>query len=220
MKNRITMFWMVLLIGIVLGCILYILYVQAYEKKINRVLEGKKVKAIEPKSIMKGYLFLWVIALVMAALFTPEHIEKSDCSFLDYISLGGITEEEKTQIFDDLMPKNKGDHYSLQVEELEDHLKIYYSTNGKEYGYVIEYEIDREVQTNEVFYVIVDGAATYIPVSKLENRKVVVFLKGSTNKNCEEITKNILIYNFCEGENLYPVDIYETITVGKGGIRR
>lgn len=220
MENRITMFWMVLLIGIVLGCFLYSLYVQAYEKKINRVLEGEKVKAIEPKSIMKGYLFLWVIALVMAALFTPEHIEKSDCSFLDYISLGGITEEEKTQIFDDLMPKNKGDHYTLQVEELEEHLKIYYSTNGKEYGYVIEYEIDREVQTNEVFYVAVDGALSYIPVSELEDRKVVVFLKGSTNKNCEEITKNILIYNFCEGENLYPVDIYETITVGKGGIRR
>lgn len=220
MEHRMTILWMIALMSIMLGSFLYILYKHAYEKKINQVLEGIKVKAVEPKSVMKGYVVLCLIVFLIAAVLTPEHVENSDCSLIYRVSLSRITSEEKEKLYKELLPKVKGDTYTMQVEEVEDHLKLYFATNKKKYAYIIEYKIDREIQENEMFHVSINGAASTFSVEELDGDTLGVLIEGTFKEGCQSITENVVIYNFCEGKNLYPVDIHETITVGNGGITR
>lgn len=218
MEHRMKMVLVVLLSCVLLGILLYFLYKRYYEKKINQVLEGKRVRALEPGTLMKIYVLCSAAALIITAIMTPTNRPAEECSLVNRIAFTVLGEEEKRGMYEGMLPEKLGDTYSLQIEEVEENLTVYYATNGKNYGYILEYKLTHEPQEKEVFHISVSGATSDIGAQYAQDGKLSIFLDGTLEDRCEAMTFHVSISNFCEGENLYPIHIQKDIQVASGGV--
>lgn len=219
MEQRVKNVMFICLVCIIFGILLYRLYKKYYEKKINKVLLGEKVKAITPGAIMKVYFVLSLVLMIIVAVTTPTYkMNQDECRLIDYVALSMIRQEEKDAMFKDIQPEKKGDQYSLQIKKIDDNLTVYYAANEKNFGYILEYKLNRRMRDDEVFHVAINGASTNISAQDLEDDKVTLFIKGNLMNGCDSIEQTIEIYNFCKGENKHPVHIKTKIIVGSGGI--
>ena len=220
MEQRVKNVVFICVICIIFGFLLYRIYKKYYEKKINKVLLGEKVKAVTPGAIMKVYFVLSLVLMIIVAVTTPTYkMNQDECHLIDYVTLSMIRQEEKDAMFKDIQPEKKGDQYSLQIKKIDDDLTVYYAANAQKFGYILEYKLNRKMGDDEIFHLAINGASSNISAQDLEDDKITLFIKGNLMKGCDSIEQTIEIYNFCKGENKHPVHIKKKIIVGSGGIK-
>ncbi|WP_416326244.1 hypothetical protein [[Eubacterium] hominis] len=218
MENRIQIVLIALLICVIVGILLYKVYRRYYEKKINQVLEGKRVKAMEPDKLMKLYLLLSTIVLIIVAIITPSDSQPQECNLLDRVSFATLTKEDKKKMYEDMLPEKVGEAYSLEIKKIEENVTVYYANDGKHYGFILEYKLNREPQKNEVFHISEGGASSDVSMNSIDDGTLSIFFEGTWEQHCDAIYMDITITNFCEGENLYPVELHKKIKIENGGI--
>ena len=91
MEQRVKNVVFICVICIIFGFLLYRIYKKYYEKKINKVLLGEKVKAVTPGAIMKVYFVLSLVLMIIVAVTTPTYkMNQDECHLIDYVTLSMI----------------------------------------------------------------------------------------------------------------------------------
>ena len=193
---------------ILLGVLLYAGYRKFYEKRINQVLTGKKVRILSLEAIMILYFIASVISVLVYmgnvyALPNQQIVEETCNVENGYVDFGNTREGVEK--------KNKDGTTSIYAE-----------VDGKSYIYAIVYPYTYPLENREFFHVSVNksgiGASFYQERVKGENELIGMIVGQHRKKNCPIVEYDLEIYNFTEGENKHPLDLKQHFRIEKGGI--
>lgn len=218
MTEKLQVFFCSALVAAVIGVVLYFGYKSYYEKRINEVLQGTKanIKIASIAKVLRCYLAAVTIVLFLLSLLYPSVKTTSDCSLISTMTLGSTEKEEVQKKLMELQHPNE--NFSLNQMKIDEHMTALYAVNDDSYVYALQYRLGRELQKNEVFCVQQGGAVSWVSKDDMVDDVINFIIEGETTGDCQETTLEITIYNFCEGENKYPINLSRTITIAKGGL--
>ena len=154
---------------ILLGVLLYAGYRKFYEKRINQVLTGKKVRILSLEAIMILYFIASVISVLVYmgnvyALPNQQIVEETCNVENGYVDFGNTREgvEKKIQ---ELHKQAKTSFIHQEKKNKDGTTSIYAEVDGKSYIYAIVYPYTYPLENREFFHVSVNksgiGASFY-----------------------------------------------------------
>lgn len=213
-------------IVILLGILLYIGYRKFYEKRINQVLVGKKVRILSLEAIMIVYFIISVISVLLYmgniyALPNQQIVEETCDVENGYVDFGN-TREGVAKKIQELHKQAKTSFIHQEKKNKDGTTSIYAEADGKSYIYAIVYPYTYPLENREFFNVSVNkagiGASFYQERVKGEKELIGMIVGQHRNKNCPVVEYDLEIYNFTEGENKHPLDLKQHFRIEKGGI--
>lgn len=213
----------------------YKIYKVYYERKINKViLDGERIQitsireAVINFSVCALLVFtigsLYILATEIPKQHDDEMKQNEECDIASGTVAIGYTDDIKNEIDDFSKLTNTKDSMTTHKERINNHMEIqYFLKNNKDYYYLVSYELNREIQDEEQFYVqvAVNGgtASSIIPTETLKKKEnIVVVYKGSIISNCDAQNVEVTIRNFTAGKNKHVINEIHNFTVDTGGI--
>ena len=213
-------------IVILLGGLLYAGYRKFYEKRINQVLTGKKVRILSLEAIMILYFIASVISVLVYmgnvyALPNQQIVEETCNVENGYVDFGNTREGVEKKIRE-LQKQAKTTFIHQEKKNKDGTISMYAEADGKSYIYAIVYPYTYPLENREFFHISVNnagiGASFYQERVKSENELIGMIVGHHRKKNCPVVEYDLEIYNFTEGENKHPLDIKQHFRIEKGGI--
>lgn len=207
------------MITIIISLSICYLYRKFYEKKINQVLEGKKVHIISIEAVMIGCL---IFAVVNILLYTGivYHGNNNFASIEEEIHGYVGCDIQRKDIYEEMEKLKKESRKSFSYQEFknEDGTISMYAENEDKYVSAFVIPLDYSVTQSEYFYVQV-GAGVYELKHEKNMDEIIIKHAGTFVNKENENYVDVYVYNFTEGENKHPLDIKKKIYVHKGGIK-
>ena len=201
-------------IVILLGVLLYAGYRKFYEKRINQVLTGKKVRILSLEAIMILYFIASVISVLVYmgnvyALPNQQIVEETCNVENGYVDFGNTREGVEKKIRE-LQKQAKTTFIHQEKKNKDGTISMYAEADGKSYIYAIVYPYTYPLENEEdvILGTKLQGAikdlfptGCFIPVSP--GKDVLCYFSPSINKNIDvEVGSKVLftINKNCDGK--------------------
>ena len=204
------------MLGIVIlqGVLLYAGYRKFYEKRINQVLTGKKVRILSLEAIMILYFIASVISVLVYmgnvyALPNQQIVEETCNVENGYVDFGNTREGVEKKIHE-LQKQAKTTFIHQEKKNKDGTISMYAEADGKSYIYAIVYPYTYPLENEEdvILGTKLQGAikdlfptGCFIPVSP--GKDVLCYFSPSINKNIDvEVGSKVLftINKNCDGK--------------------